>query len=322
MLDACLRSVLELDYPKGRLEIIVVDNGSTDGSQRLVLSKGGVKLVRLERNEGFAAAVNIGVKESAGEFVALVNNDVELTSEWLTRLLMDFSRDPKVAAATGKLLFRRQPAVVNDLGSIVLLNGAGFHRGLGTKDSEATRKTDVGAPSGAACLFKRSEFLAAGGFDDSYFAYFEDVDLGWRFWQLGYKVICDPDAVAYHLWQTTSKRFGASFRVYHCAKNSFATFLKNAEKRYLPEAFLLWSLRLLLEVMRSVESRDARVIPAIIKSFEWCLKNLGLILAKRKLIQQRRVISDCDLIQRGILGRLSEGVGEARRLHKYGGNVH
>jgi GT2 family glycosyltransferase len=318
MLDECLRSLLELDYPKDRLEIIVVDNGSTDGSREAVRQKSAIRLITIERNEGFASAVNIGVRESTGELIALVNNDVKLTSKWLLSLSAVFSGDPTIGAATGRLLFKHEHTVVNDLGSIVLLNGAGFHRGLGTADTDTFETVYVGAPSGAACLIRRSAYLKAGGLDGSYFAYFEDVDLGWRFWQMGIKVICEPSAIAYHSWQSTSKRFGASFRVYHCAKNSFATFLKNAQGRFLPEAFLLWSLRLLLEVIRSLKSNNPHAILAIIKSLGWCYWNLRSILIKRSLIQQHRVICDSKLIRIGVLGRLRESITEACRLFSIG----
>jgi hypothetical protein len=319
MLEPCLQSLLKLDYPRKRLEIIVVDNASTDGSQQLVRQTPFTKLVALSRNEGFAPAVNVGVRESTGEFVALVNNDVELSAKWLQTLLTDLLRDPKLAAATGKLLFKNQPNVVNDLGAIVLLNGAGIHRGLGTADTVTHRTaTYVGAASGAACLIRKSAYFAVEGFDESYFAYFEDVDLGWRFWQSGFKVICDSSATAYHSWQVTSRKFGTSFRVYHCAKNSFATWLKNTQRQLLAQAFLLWFLRLLLEVARSVKRRDAKSIPCIIKSLEWCSTNLRSILAQRRMIQRCRVVGDSALIRSGVLGGLGEALQETLRLHRLG----
>jgi GT2 family glycosyltransferase len=316
VLEGCLRSVLELDYPRDRLETIVVDNGSTDGSRELVRRTPRIRLVALSANEGFATAVNVGVRESAGEFVAFVNNDVELSAGWLLKLLTVFLRDPEVAAASGKLLFKHPPGVVNDLGDTVLVNGAGLHRGLGTLENEALEMEYVGAASGAACLVRKSAFFATGGFDDSYFAYFEDVDLGWRFWELGFKVVCDPSAVAYHLWQATSRKFGTALRVYHCAKNSFATFLKNAQSKVLPQAFLLWFLRLLLEVVRSLKRRDPYSALAIVKSLGWCWRNLRVILVKRKLIQARRLVSDADLMRLGVLGSLREGLSEVLRLRK------
>lgn len=317
MLELCLQSLLRLDYPRKRLEIIVVDNASTDGSQQLVRQAHFIKLVALSRNEGFAVAANAGVRESTGEFVALVNNDVELSTIWLVTLLGDLLRDPKAAAATGKLLFKNRPNVVNDLGDTLLLNGAGIHRGLGTTDTASLKTTTyVGAASGAACLIRKSAYLAAEGFDESYFAYFEDVDLGWRLWQLGFKVICNSSAIAYHSWQATSRKFGTSFRVYHCAKNSFATWLKNAQKQLLAQAFALWVLRLFLEVARSVRTRDAKSILAIIRSLGWCVRNLRAILTKRSMIQHRRVVTDSALIRSRVLGSLSDALQETLRLHK------
>ncbi len=315
MLRTCLSSLFQLSFPRDQFEIVVVDNGSVDGSQELAKQL-NVRLVSLGRNEGFASAVNFGVREAKGEFVALINNDVEVSSGWLTELLAVLLREGDVVAATGKLLFKDNSELVNDLGGVLLLNGAGFHRGLGTRDICWLKGSYVGAPSGAACLMRRSAFLAVDGLDNAYFAYFEDVDLGWRLWQRGFKIAFCPSAVAHHAWQSTSKRFGARFRAYHCGKNSFANFLKNAQREYLPEAFLLWTLRLFLEVGRYLRSGDGWAILGIAESINWCRLNLKSILTSRKQVQQQRIVSDSGLIRTGILGGFREGVLEARRLHK------
>jgi GT2 family glycosyltransferase len=316
ILEQCLNSLMNAHYHRNQLEIIVVDNGSTDGSQEMLGRKHGVKLVALGENEGFAAAVNSGVKESKGEFIALVNNDVELSPEWFDRVVAALSKDAKIAAATGKVLFRDRPKTVNDLGDTLLLNGAGLHRGLGMPDEARAEIAYVGAPSGAACLIRKSDFLAVGGFDDSYFAYFEDIDLGWRFWLSGHKVVCVSSAVAYHRWRWTAKRFGNEFKCYHDAKNSFATFVKNAERRYLPEAFLLWILRVLFDGVRRTKAGDGRAIIGIVRSLSWCSRNLRPLLSKRSRIQHRRIISDSYLIELGVLGRLREALGEVMRIRK------
>ncbi len=316
MLEQCLNSLLGLHFPRRNFEIIVVDNGSTDGSREMVRQKQGVRLVALPENEGFGKAVNVGAIESKGEYIAPVNNDVELSSEWLHEILTALSGDKRAATATGKLMFKHRPEIINDLGALLLLNGVGLHRSLGCIDTGSHKLSYVGAPTAAACLIRKSDFFALGGFDASYFAYFEDDDLGWRFWQRGRRVICVPSAVAYHGWRSTSMKFGSRFKSYHDAKNSFASLVKNAESRFLPEAFLMWALRLLFDVTRSARARDARAVMGIVQSGGWCFRNLRRLITKRRNTQVYRVVSDAELIRLKVLGRLGEGITEILRLRR------
>ena len=315
VLEACLNSLQNVKSFVDGLEIIVVDNGSSDGSRELVLRDfKSVKMVPLGMNEGFAAAVNVGVRASRGEFVAILNNDVEVATDWLVHLMNTLRNDESVAAATGKLLFKHEPKIVNDLGGTVLLSGSGFQRGLGTLDREMGKTTFVGVPTGAACLVRRKDFLETGGFDNSYFAYFEDVDLGWRLWQRGRKVAHVPLAVAYHEWRSTARRLGIEFRAYHGAKNSFANFVKNGQARYLPEAATLWMLRLLIQSIRCIEFGEAMAILAMLRAIAWCAGNLKRLLASRRRIQRRRTVSDAELVRLGVVGSLREFLTEAVRV--------
>ena len=312
VLEDCFKSIEALQYPPSRLEVLVVDNGSNDGSQEFVRQNKRFRLIELQRNDGFAAAANLGAKESKGEFIALINNDVELSPDWVQQILKPFLSDPKVGAATGKLLLKDRPDVVNDLGAILLLNGAGLHRGLGLMDRGFDNTALVGAPSGAACVIRKRDFLAVGGFDDTYFAYFEDVDLGWRLWRSGRTVIYVPAAVAYHRWRYTAKRFGNEFTSFHNAKNSFSNLMKNVEAPNLLKGFLLWVLRLLYDAARQLNARDARGIIGIIRSLMWGERNFKVLLIKRQRMGAREV-ADSELIKLGVLGGLREGIGEVLR---------
>jgi GT2 family glycosyltransferase len=313
-LEACLKSLERMRPPRGGFEIVVVDNGSVDGSQEFVSRRfKSIRLVSLSTNVGFASAVNLGVKTSLGDFVAIVNNDVEVTAGWLIQLLAAFSQDSQVAAAAGKLLFKQRPEIINDQGGTILLSGAGFQRGLGAPDRETRETIPVGVPTGAACVIRKSDFLASGGFDDSYFAYFEDVDLGWRLWQRGRKVVYVPRAVAYHEWRATARKLGIHFRAHHGAKNSFANVVKNAQTRYLPEAALLWTLRLTRQIITSMKTDGGDAI-AILEAITWCPRHLKNLLACRRRIQRYRTVSDTELVKLRVLGRLREAIIEIHRM--------
>ncbi len=303
LLEACLGSLLKMRMLAD--EIVVVDNDSKDGSEELVKQKfRSVSVLRLPSNAGFAAAVNRGVEISRGEFVAIVNNDVEVTRTWLAELLPILLEDPEIAAATGKLLFKHRPTVINDLGGIILLNGAGLQRGLGMSDRVDHERTLVGVPSGAACLIRRSDYIAVGGFDEDYFAYFEDVDLGWRLWQRRRKVVNVPKAVAYHAWRSTARKFGFQFRDYHGAKNSFANFVKNAQRSYLAQAAILWVLRLIVKEVLRLRASHQTSLPATLRASFWCVRNFPNLLASRKRIQKLRTMQDAELMRLGVLARL------------------
>ncbi len=298
-------------------EIIVVDNGSTDGSKELVARKfKSVRLISLKTNAGFASAINLGIKSSRGQYVALVNNDVEVTRDWLLQLLLALRKDTRIAVVTGKLLFKNKPQLVNDLGGIILVSGVGFQRELGDVDRHMRRRKLVGVPSGAACLIRKADFLNVGGFDDTYFAYFEDVDLGWRLWQRGRGVSFIPSAVAYHQWRVTAQKLGDQFRTYHGSKNSFANLTKNAQTRNIPEAAILWAFRSSMQILPPLATAESAL--GTLKAFAWCARNLKPLLAKRRAIQLGRKVTDTELMELGVLGGLREFLSEARRLRARG----
>jgi GT2 family glycosyltransferase len=297
-----------------KYEIIVVDNGSTDGSKELVAKKfKSVRLIPLNTNAGFASAINLGVKSSRGQYVALVNNDVEVTRDWLSQLLLALRKNPRIAVVTGKLLFKDKPRIVNDLGGTITLNGAGFQRGLGTVDRHIRRRKLVGVPSGAACLIRKADFLDVGGFDDTYFAYFEDVDLGWRLWQRGRGVAFIPSAVAYHQWRVTAQKLGDQFRVYHGSKNSFANVTKNTQTCYIPEAAILWAATSIMHILPRLATPESTL--GTLKALAWCRRNLKPLLAKRRTIQLGRRVTDTKLMELGVLCGLRESLSETKRLH-------
>ncbi len=249
-----LDSLRQLDYPSERLEIILVDNGSRDESVAWVRANHPeVRIVQTGQNLGFAGGNNAGVRAARGEWVAILNPDTRVQPDWL-RALVDPAANPGVAAVASRMLTWEGDAI--DFGDAALnFMGWGSQPGYGSQ-----RLSDFSTPKplifacGGAMLARRDRFLDAGGFDDDYFIYFEDVDLGWRLWLLGHEVAYAPQAVVAHRHHgTTDGAADLNIRRWLLAeRNTLFTVIKNYEVQHLalilPAALLLGLQRAYLDV--------------------------------------------------------------------------
>ena len=199
LLESCLPSVFALDYPHTALECVVVDNGSSDGSlEWLAREWPAVRVVAHADNQGFAAGANAAAAAATGEVVAFLNNDCRVAPTWL-RTLIEALRGA-AATAAGSCLLDWDGARIDFDGAAMNFHGHGSNRGWGRAYVPGTARLPEPAlfACGGAMAVERTRFLAAGGFDAEYFAYFEDVDFGWRLWVLGERVVYVSAALAYH----------------------------------------------------------------------------------------------------------------------------
>jgi GT2 family glycosyltransferase len=181
-------------------EVVVVDNGSTDGSLELLAERGSeVRTIELGRNTGFAFAVNRGIEAVGAELVALVNNDVVLEPDWLERMTATLTAHPEAASVASKMVDMDDPGVLYDAGDFLRRDGACEQRGRFERDDGSyDRPGEAFSACAGAGLYRREAVLAAGGFDERYFAYLEDVDLGLRLRLRGWTCRYEP-AVAHHV---------------------------------------------------------------------------------------------------------------------------
>lgn len=201
LLEACLNSLAQ---PQGAsFEVIVVDNGSSDGSAGFVESYAAsspypLRLVRNRDNRGFCAANNQGIAMSRGEFVALLNNDAEAHPQWLAALLEAFA-DPGVGMAASKVLVYEDPRVIDKAGHLIYLDGQNRGRGTGEIDrGQYDRVEEVLWPDGCACMYRKAMLDEIGGFDEDFFAYADDAELGLRARIAGWSCLYMPRAVVRH----------------------------------------------------------------------------------------------------------------------------
>jgi GT2 family glycosyltransferase len=181
------------------LEVVAVDNGSGDGSRAWLAEHAPeVRVLALGENTGFAVAANRGIAAARGEAVALVNTDVELDPAWLERALAALAADGVGAVAT-KMVDLADPGVLYDAGDVLRRDGVCEQRGrFRADDGRWDAPGEVFAACAGAALYRRAAVLAVGGFDERFFAYLEDVDLGLRLRLAGWRCAWEPRAVARH----------------------------------------------------------------------------------------------------------------------------
>jgi GT2 family glycosyltransferase len=176
-------------------EVVVVDNGSTDGSLEWLRER-GVRTIELGRNTGFACAANRGIEATSAEAVALVNTDVELEPDWLERSVGAL-RDGVGSVAT-KMVLLDDPDVLDDAGDELRRDGVAHQRGHGRRDDgRFSSPGEAFSACAGAAVFRREAVLEVGGFDERLFSYLEDVDLGLRLRLAGWRCAYEP-AVARH----------------------------------------------------------------------------------------------------------------------------
>lgn len=208
LLDATLPSVVAQAESCAGTSVLVVDNGSGDGSAERVRAQWPqVRLLELPRNVGVAAALNRGLERVQTEFVALLNNDVELAPGWLESLLEALRGHPEAVAASGKLLRYHDRELLDAAGDVLLRSSAVINRGAGELDrGQYDRAEAVFGACAGATLYRRSAFDAVGLFDEAYFAYLEDVDWSMRAQLAGLGARYEPAAVAFHMGGATTRR--------------------------------------------------------------------------------------------------------------------
>jgi hypothetical protein len=202
-LPGCLDSVAGQELQPA--ETIVVDNGSTDGSPELLRERyGWVRLVALPENTGFAHAANTGIGAASADYVALVNADVELAPDWTRRLAGALDSNARAAAVASKMVDLADPTQIYDAGDFLRRDGVCEQRGRFERDDGSLDEPgEAFAACAGAGMYRREAVLATGGFDERYFAYIEDVELGLRLRRAGWTALYEP-ALARHAAESSA----------------------------------------------------------------------------------------------------------------------
>ena len=225
-LEDCLAQLLRQSLPPAR--ILLMDNGSTDGSAERAEQTPGVTVRKLGANLGFAAANNRALAECDTELVVLLNPDAFAEADWLARLVGAAHAHPDVAAFGSRQMAHGLPGMLDGIGDVYHMSGLVWRDGHG----RAYRATDskakaIFSPCACAALYRRDALFEAGGFDEDFFCYVEDVDLGFRLRLAGHASLYVADAVVHHVGSATSGGKHSDFAVYHGHRNLVWSYIKN-----------------------------------------------------------------------------------------------
>ena len=209
-------------------EVIVVDNGSTDGSDLLPDSlKLNVRLIKLNENTGFAHAVNVGIREAKGEYVILLNNDTEVESGFVRKLTEALKKNRKAFSASAMMVDMNNREVLDGAGDYYCALGWAFAYGKGKKTEECDKSRKIFSSCAGACIYDKAKLEITGLFDELHFAYLEDVDLGYRARIAGFDNIYEPASVVYHAGSGFSGSRYNEFKIKLSSRNSVYLILKN-----------------------------------------------------------------------------------------------
>ena len=248
-LESCLGSLIALDYPESKLELILCDNGSSDGSVEFARARfPRVKVIALDRNYGFAEGNDRAADQAVGEWVGFLNNDMWVKPEWLRDMLDVLDERPDAACVASRIV-NWDGSALDFVGGGVNFMGQAFQLDYGKKESPHDRFRRLLFACGGAMLIRRELFLEVGGFDPDFFAFFEDVDLGWRLNVLGHDVWYTPRATAYHRHHGTARRIRPQKLRALTERNALATIYKCFDDENLaaalPAALMLLNERAL-----------------------------------------------------------------------------
>ena len=257
-LQDCLQSLMEQEPGTPDFRVLVVDNGSQDGSPELVREKfPQVDLEALSENTGFCHAVNVGIKKARSPYVILLNNDTKVMPGFVAALYRAIEKRPEAFAVSAKMLMWDRPELVDDAGDRYCALGWAYARGKGKPASEYGKAAQVFSACGGAAIYRMRIFDRVGLFDEAHFAYLEDLDIGWRARIYGYRSFYEPLAEVIHYGSaSTGSRY-------------------NERKTYLASANSVYVIGKNMPLFQKILNMPFFVIGFFVKFLFFCKKGMG-----------------------------------------------
>ena len=301
-LKDALPSILRTNY--SNYEIILVDNGSSDRSAEFVTRNfPSVKIVRSKCNIGAAGGYNLGISNAKGEYVAILNNDIEVDCEWLQPLVKILEESPGVAAVDAKYLNyydRKRFDTSAAAGRYIDFVGNCFTRGV--DDEDRGQYDEITRIFTCCTMFRREVFKEVGLFDQDFFYGFEDADLSWRMLLRGYQILYAPSSRIYHKVGGTSrtstrdKRHKPNF-YFFWKRNKILILLKNYSGKTLFRLLPLVLFEHLVYIIYWSVKRDKQYSFESLKALFWILRNFNTVWAKHRFVQSIRKMKDREIMK-------------------------
>lgn len=310
LLEQCLDSLFKVNYDN--FEVILVDNNSTDKTVEFITSNyPSITLIKLDSNKGFAEPNNIGAKIARGAYLLFLNNDTIVTPNFISEMVNTNESDKKIAMCQSLLL--KSDNTVDSSGDFIDELGVCYNSKSLTHEIR-----EISSARGASMLIQKKIFDELGGFDEKFFATFEDVDLGWRSWILGYKSVLVPKSIVYHMGGQTVNIFRNEI-AFHGFKNQLSMKITNFESKLifkvLFQFFLKYGIRELKIWFDYKINGTTKITPTkyedkraakpnfkiILKSIIWIFKNFSYLRKKHNKVNQNRKISTKSLTEMNIL---------------------
>jgi len=291
-LRKCLQSLKAQTLKPVR--VLIVDNASIDDSMTgLDEEFENYEFIRLETNKGFAFANNFAVKKVDDcNWIAFLNPDALAHPEWLEKLIAAAEKFPEYKSF-GSHMLKHGTDKIDGTGDIYHVCGSAWRRDFEVPSLQVDREAgEIFSPCAAASFICKDIFSEVGGFDENFFAYFEDVDLGFRLQLKGYRSFYVPNAVIEHVGSATTSRY-SNFAIYHSQRNLVWSFVRNMPDfwYFLPQHILF---NLIALIWFSLKGKAAIVLQA-----KWhALKEFPRVWALRKLTQREKTVNDSIVIRK------------------------
>jgi GT2 family glycosyltransferase len=301
LMKECLDSVLAQDFRD--FETIVVDNGSTDGSPDFLKAGYGdrIHLIPLDKNAGFGGGNNRGIEAAKGKWVVFLNNDTQADPGWLEALHDAADRYPYITVFACKVLNYYRRDEIDTMGHLLYPDGLNRGRGRLEKDiGQYDREEEVFFPSGCAAAFRKDLLDAIGGFDESFFAYGDDTELGLRARLFGARCLIVPGAIVYHKYSASAGTY-SEFKAYHVERNRVWVVLKYFPLRWILASPLYTIARLTHHAAAALSGKGASgrfaedgslwlLVRTVLRAYRDALARAPSVLAgRRKTRHLRRV---------------------------------
>jgi GT2 family glycosyltransferase len=304
-IEDCLISIEKQTWKN--LECILVDNGSSDGSDEYMQAWAkripNAQVILLSRNTGFCQANNIGFAKAKGEWIALLNNDAVADPNWIAELIRHGDVANGIGMLGGKILFSEPKGMIDKAGHLIYWDGQNRGRGTMEKDTgQYDREEEILWPDACAALYHRLVLEETKGFDEDFFAYGDDADLGMRARLLGWKAWYVPSAIVHHRHSATAGAY-SPLKIMLVERNRLLLAIKN-----FPMPLLLsnpfWSLRRFIWHLYAALKRQGsatqlvaaegwgRILLIFARAYISAARNLPAALRKRGQIQRTRRLSN------------------------------